>query len=119
VERREHGRHDDLDLRVAVEPVQHRARELDRLGDREVQLPVARDERDAAAFHPRRASTPGSLRPSSSSSEAPPPVDTCPKRSASPARWTAATLSPPPTTLVPGEAATACATPRVPFANAS
>ena len=46
--------------------------ELLGLGDRAVHLPVAGDQR--CAGH-ERASTPGSLRPSISSSEAPPPVE--------------------------------------------
>jgi hypothetical protein len=40
---------------------------------------------------------PGSSRPSSSSKNAPPPVEMCVIRSATPAWFTAATVSPPPT----------------------
>ena len=45
------------------------------------------------------AATPGSSLPSSSSSDAPPPVDTHETLSASPSSWTARTESPPPTTV--------------------
>src|SRR5438046_2693681 len=48
------------------------------------------------------ASTPGSLRPSISSSEAPPPVESQSTRSASPNSASAAAESPPPTTVAPG-----------------
>src|SRR5690606_31202968 len=92
------------------------AREVPRLGQALVELPVARDD-EATAAH-RRASTPGSLRPSRYSREAPPPVETWSQRAARPACWTAATLSPPPTTVKPGQLAIAWATARVPAAKA-
>ena len=69
------------------------------LGDRLVHLPVAGDERRAAHDS---ASTPGSGLPSSSSSDAPPPVERWSTRSASPNCASAAAESPPPTTVVPG-----------------
>src|SRR5581483_1235128 len=73
-----------------------------RLARQQVHLPVRRRERRArrrAPAHERSTSTPGSGRPASSSSEAPPPVETWEIRSAAPAWWTAATVSPPPMTL--------------------
>ena len=63
------------------------------------------------------AATPGSSLPSSSSSEAPPPVETQSIRSARPASSTARTESPPPTTVCASASATACATAFVPSAN--
>src|SRR5262245_6635984 len=63
------------------------------------------------------AATPGSSLPSSSSSEAPPPVETqetCPAR---PSSFSARTESPPPTTEYAGDSATASATAFVPSAN--
>ena len=56
----------------------------------------------------RSASTPGSLLPSISSSAAPPPVEMwlTPFTTSGPACFTAAALSPPPTTVKPGAAAT-------------
>src|SRR5208283_1910138 len=67
-----------------------------------------------------RASTPGSFLPSRNSSDAPPPVEMCVILSATPAAFTAATLSPPPTmeTAAPFSA-TASAIFFVPLANAS
>ena len=50
---------------------------------------------------------------------APPPVEMCVMRSATPAFSIAAIESPPPTMVVPFTSATACATPIVPCANAS
>src|SRR5262249_56306548 len=60
-------------------------------------LPVAGDEHQA--FASGIAATPGSSLPSSSSSEAPPPVETQETRSASPRSWSARTEPPPPTTV--------------------
>ena len=60
---------------------------------------------------------PGSSRPSISSSEAPPPVEIQSTESARPNLCSAATESPPPTTVWPGAAATASATARVPASN--
>src|SRR4029077_14570971 len=86
-----------------------------------VHLPVARDQRGAGRHEttrvPSSACTPGSVRPSSSSSVAPPPVErwsTVPSR---PNRASAAAESPPPTTVTPRACATASATRRVPAAN--
>ena len=66
-----------------------------------------------------RASTPGSFFPSSSSKDAPPPVESQSTLSSRPNLRSAATESPPPITVVPGAAATASATVRVPAANGS
>ena len=63
------------------------------------------------------ASTPGSVLPSISSSDAPPPVERWSTLSASPNCASAAAESPPPTTVVAALAATASATARVPAAN--
>src|SRR5438094_1659010 len=109
-QRGERHAHGDVDALAGA----HRGEELARLRLRLVHLPVAGDERGARHA---RASTPGSLRPSISSSEAPPPVETWSTRSSSPKRASAATLSPPPTTVVAAVLATASATVRVPCAN--
>src|SRR3712207_5966322 len=85
-----------------------------RLAARLVHLPVGRDERGAGH---RSTSTPGSSLPSTSSSDAPPPVDTWLTRSVSPNCASAATESPPPTTVVPSQSATARATASVPAAK--
>src|ERR1043165_6218050 len=66
------------------------------------------------------AATPGNSSPARNSRVAPPPVEMCVMRSATPARVTAETESPPPTiTVAPRSAAsaTACATPIVPRSN--
>ena len=61
-----------------------------------------------------RATTPGSFRPPRNSSDAPPPVDLCEMRSATPALVIAAIESPPPTMVVPFTEATAFAISIVP-----
>src|SRR5215216_4603810 len=66
-----------------------------------------------------RTAMPGNSLPSTYSSEAPPPVEIWLIRSSSPSLLTAATESPPPTTLVAPLSATALATPSVPLAKAS
>ena len=60
---------------------------------------------------------PGSGLPSTSSSEAPPPVDRWSTMSSKPNWTSAAAESPPPTTVVAAVTATASATTRVPSAN--
>src|SRR6266568_1805718 len=70
-----------------------------------------------AYFLSVRASTPGSFSPDRNSSVAPPPVETCVILSPTPAKWTAAAESPPPTIETAEEAATARATASVPSAN--
>src|SRR5207244_12163472 len=79
-------------------------------------LPVAGDQH-AATRSDGIAAMPGSSLPSSSSSEAPPPVEIHEIRSATPASCTARTESPPPTTVKPSQTATARATAKVPSAN--
>src|SRR3990172_27472 len=64
----------------------------------------------AAGYLSCSAATPGRVRPSRNSREAPPPVEMWVIRSARPACLTAATESPPPMTLVAPESATAWAT---------
>ena len=65
-----------------------------------------------------KTSTPGSAFPPKNSNDAPPPVDTCVIRSATPACSIAAAESPPPTIVVaPGSSASARATATVPAAN--
>src|ERR1700691_5410642 len=65
-----------------------------------------------------RASTPGSFLPSKNSRDAPPPVEMWVILSATPAAWTAATESPPPTMEVaPPLSATAWAILNVPLAK--
>src|SRR3954452_7060550 len=108
-ERHAHGHVDALARR-------DRGGELARARPRAVHLPVAGDE--GRARH-ASASTPGSVRPSMSSSDAPPPVETWSTSSSSPNFAIAAPLSPPPTTVVPSVRATASATARVPAANGS
>src|SRR5690606_24174975 len=98
------------------------AEELRRLVRRLVHLPVAGEHGPAdavahAAPASSRAATPGSTRPSRNSRDAPPPVDTCDTRSATPAASTAAAVSPPPTIVTAPASvasATARATPIVP-----
>ena len=63
------------------------------------------------------AARPGSGSPSRNSSEAPPPVEMCVMSPARPERMTAATESPPPTTLMAPLSATAAAIAIVPAAN--
>src|SRR5829696_958975 len=88
-----------------------------------VHLPVSRHHRasghDLLLYLPGRTATPGSSLPSTYSSEAPPPVEMWLISPSSPSLLTAATESPPPTTLVASLSATAFATPSVPFAKAS
>src|SRR2546426_2923337 len=115
-ERREGGAQDDLDAARTPEPVAHAGGERPRLGDRPVHLPVGDDQRRSHQAS-LRASTPGSLRPSRNSRKAPPAVERYPIRSATPARRTAASVSPPPTTENPRTPATASATPCVPSAK--
>ena len=69
------------------------------------------------AYFSVSASTPGNFRPERNSSEAPPPVEMWEIFSATPALWTAATESPPPTMETADEAATARAMASVPSAN--
>src|SRR4029077_5461836 len=63
------------------------------------------------------ASIPGSFPSARNSSEAPPPVDTCVNFPATPAACAAWTLSPPPTTVTAGDAATMRARAIVPLSN--
>ena len=63
------------------------------------------------------ASTPGSVRPSRNSIDAPPPVLTWVRRPSRPKARTAATVSPPPATVTAALAATASPTALVPAAN--
>src|SRR5207244_5583095 len=85
-------------------------------------LPVTGDEHVAYGLYVPTAggiaATPGSGFPSSSSSDAPPPVEIHEICSATPASWTARTESPPPTTVKPSHSASARATAKVPSANA-
>src|SRR6185436_3498847 len=85
----------DLDVADRADLRQQRLDVLLRLGDRLVHLPVGGDEWRAAHDS---ASTPGSGLPSTSSSEAPPPVDTWSTMSSRPNWASAAAESPPPTT---------------------
>src|SRR6202012_5345388 len=106
-----------------------------------VHLPVARDQRRPASGRgpgvpgllrllagwiggghhltpaPSSATTPGSCRPSTSSSVAPPPVERWSTASSRPNWASAAAESPPPTTVTPLHLATAWATALVPAAN--
>src|ERR1700682_445283 len=98
-----------------------------RLFRRFVHLPIGDDEFFAhKRIKPKsqrfylfvNASTPGSFLPSRNSSDAPPPVEMWVILSATPAAWTAATESPPPTIdVAPALAAMAWAIFIVPWAN--
>src|SRR5690554_2835892 len=97
--------------------------ERDRLQVVEVHLPVAGDQRHAAArghaSHPS-TSSPGRRLPSRNSRLAPPPVEMWPNwPSLNPSARTAAAESPPPTTESPLASVSASATARVPAAKAS
>ncbi len=63
------------------------------------------------------ATTPGNCTPPKNSSDAPPPVETCEILSLSPAVLIAFSESPPPTTEIASESATACASAIVPTSN--
>src|ERR1035441_6339939 len=64
-----------------------------------------------------RAATPGNSIPARNSSDAPPPVETCEILSATPAALMAFSESPPPTTEIAPEVATALARATVPLSN--
>src|SRR2546426_9377692 len=121
------GEH-DLAPAHAAHALGERACQRDRLAARAVHLPVAGDERRAAhrgtsacsAGAPSSSATsPGSRRPSRNSSDAPPPVETWLTAPCRPARASAATESPPPTTVVALESASARAIAIVPRLNAA
>src|SRR5439155_4897121 len=118
----------DLAPAHAAHALGERACQRDRLAARAVHLPVAGDERRAAhrgtsacsaGAASSSAASPGSRRPSRNSSDAPPPVETWVTAPCRPARASAATESPPPTTVVPLESASARAIAIVPRLNAS
>src|SRR5437899_4123070 len=118
----------DLAPAHAAHALGERACQRDRLAARAVHLPVAGDERRAAhrgtsacsaGAASSSAASPGSRRPSRNSSDAPPPVETWVTAPCRPARASAATESPPPTTVVPLDAASARAIARVPWLKAS
>src|SRR5204862_7931388 len=109
VRRAEH----DVDARRPGEP----HAEVGRLARPLEHLPVPRDEHEAGCYSGGIAATPGSSFPSSSSSEAPPPVETQETRSSRPSSVSARTESAPPTTEYAPAAATACATAFVPSAK--
>ena len=131
VQRGERRRDDDVDVAHTADQGAELLDVEDGLLHRLEHLPVAGDEWLAhqvlADYRYRRldgylsgsASTPGSVCPPRNSSDAPPPVEMCVMRSATPALLTAATESPPPMIVVPFTSATARATPSVPAANAS
>src|SRR5215831_752456 len=137
-ERRAHG---DLHAARALEALPHPGRERPGFRDGAVHLPVADDERCShrtpwlrasagGAPAPRppaartayvasvSASTPGSLRPSRNSRNAPPAVEIYPILSVTPAWVTAATVSPPPITVNADAPATTRASASVPAAKA-
>src|SRR5437879_6289248 len=112
----------------APDALGERARQRHRLAARAVHLPVTGDERGAthrgtaacsAGAASSSATSPGSARPSRNSSDAPPPVETWVTAPCSPASASAATESPPPTTVVPLDSASACAIAFVPRLKAS
>src|SRR5437867_583826 len=124
----ERRRDHDLAPAHAPDALGERARQRHRLAARAVHLPVAGDERGAvhrgtaacsAGAASSSATSPGSARPSRNSSDAPPPVETWVTAPCSPARASAATESPPPTTVVPLDSASACAIAIVPRLKAS
>src|SRR6185312_10977 len=91
------------------------------LGRRLMHLPVGDHHRGAQRVHAEGASvsaaTPGSVSPARNSSDAPPPVETWVSLSSSPEARSAATESPPPATVTPGQPATARATASVPASS--
>src|SRR5215475_4932584 len=117
----ERRQHDDLDGGevLLLEAERDLLGECDRLEVVQVHLPVAGDERLTGQGQlSSSTATPGRVLPSRYSSEAPPPVEMCPNACAGRRSLrTAAAESPPPTTVSPGAAATASATPLVPAAN--
>src|SRR5262249_9836656 len=99
-----------------ADALRQRTGERGRLGARAVHLPVAGEQRDPGHAPQRsRTFTPGSSRPSRNSSDAPPPVETCVTASVFPARASAATESPPPTSVTPRQVASASAIAIVPW----
>src|SRR4051794_9441180 len=127
-ERRQHG---DVGGRVVglLEAERQLLGVRDGLEVGEVHLPVAGDQRLAAAVaggtlrrhdQSSRAARAGSVLPSRYSRLAPPPVEMCENPSSGrPSLRTAAAESPPPTTVNASDAISASATARVPPANAS
>src|SRR5205823_13020123 len=107
---------DDLDVGDVLDRAPQLLHEDDRFVHALVHLPVAGDEWNSHMS--ASAATPGSVRPPRNSREAPPPVEMCVMRSATPAFLTAAIESPPPMIVVPRTAATAWAMAFVPTANA-
>src|SRR3569833_1445443 len=71
----------------------------------------------ASAPYRSSAATPGKVRPARNSSDAPPPVETCEILLVTPAAMIAFSESPPPTTDVAPESATALASATVPASN--
>src|SRR5271170_1087391 len=116
------GRDEQVDVHQRRRQVDDVGREGEAGGAAVMHLPVASDERASLGPHETsvlKTSMPGSFFPSTSSSEAPPPVEMCfilPATSP-PAAWTAAALSPPPTTVKALESPMARATEKVPFAK--
>src|ERR1700761_19520 len=124
-ERREHGHFDVLVVLVA-QAERELLHQRDRLEVVAVHLPVAGDQRqlhreshNARKAYASRAVRPGRVLPSRYSSDAPPPVEMCPKDdSSSPKDRPAPAESPPPTTVSPATLVSASATALVPAANA-
>src|SRR5262249_40693780 len=116
VEGRERRRDHDVHVLRVAHARQECLRVGDRLGGGRVHLPVRGEGR--AAHQRSNAATPGSSRPCTYSSDAPPPVERWVMQSPSPSWLIAASESPPPTTLVAELSATARATAAVPPANA-
>ena len=102
LERGERRADDDVDARRAPpRGGRNASRKSPASRARLVHLPVGGDQRPCGRSGIlSSASTPGSSRPSISSSDAPPPVESQSTRSARPKRASAAAESPPPTTVV-------------------
>src|SRR6185369_1851976 len=88
-----------------------------RLGLEEVHLPIRRDHQLAIHDVFSNTTTPGSSLPASSSSDAPPPVETCPMLPVTPAWRAGATRPPPANTRKPGQVGSPRAEARVPASN--
>src|SRR5678815_5839235 len=117
---RERRNDHDINPRLFANFHQKRIEKRVGLADGHIHLPIGCEDLFAHGNQGLSASaaTPGSVLPSSSSSEAPPPVEMKVTLSATPARLTALTLSPPPIMLLQPEfAAMASAMAKVPFAH--
>src|SRR6266702_5191724 len=107
---RREGRNDhDFDIGDIAQIKKQRLDKPRRLRLSHVHLPIGSDDFLAHYYLSVSAATPGSSLPSSNSSVAPPPVEVKVIFSAKPACFTAVTESPPPTTVIASDFASASA----------